>query len=194
MSGCGRTFCSGCDQEMIHRDNRKSYESASAFGQVVWRLQKRGYRGFTIGDVDMYVRRYARGAGRTLLRLVEQKNPRHKFEGAQRLALHDLDVIIRHAVDCKPHGLADDTVLDPGSGVYIVRATVGELPGSKDRRTGFPPDLDGLEQLVTVEAMDGKEVLAARPAEVLEWLVDMPGMAAIRWDAQRKLFVPGKVA
>jgi len=189
MRRCPRAFCGACDQEMIHRDNRKSHESASALGQIVWRLQRLGYRGFTIGDIDLSIRRGSRRTGRTLLRLVEQKQPGHKFEEPQQQTLHDLDVVIRHAVGCHVSGLARDaTALDPGSGVFVLRADIGEKPGLTQRATGFRSD-------VTVERPSGEVLLEGMSSmDALAWLIEMSGERGLRWHPDRHLWIPTEVA
>ena len=45
---CQRTYCPDCDEELIHRDHRHFYESASALGQIIHRMK----RTFTYGDID----------------------------------------------------------------------------------------------------------------------------------------------
>jgi hypothetical protein len=58
-SGCGRTFCRKCGQEMIHRDHRHGYESSSALGQIIWRD---GPAFLSVMDLDAVSRK---GLGRT---------------------------------------------------------------------------------------------------------------------------------
>jgi hypothetical protein len=102
---CGRTFCEHCGAEMIHRDNRKPYESASALGQIVHGLK----RTFTYGDIDGYI--YKRALN--LLRFVEHKQPHQTLKGPQDEALSLLDA----ALAC----YVDTGALHPESGVYVMR-------------------------------------------------------------------------
>ena len=116
MSGCPRTFCSSCDGEMIHRDNRRGYESASALGQIV---SRDGPRTFTVGDVDLYVVKFL--GAQVLLRLLEHKQPTAALKPMQRAALQLLDACIATAI---AHPLAPKP-LHPASGVYLIRGEVG---------------------------------------------------------------------
>lgn len=122
MSGCPRTFCPNCDGEMIHRDNRRGYESASALGQIVSRA---GPRTFTVGDVDLYVLKFF---GReVLLRLLEHKQPAAPVKPMQRETLRLLDACLAAAIE---HPLSPKP-LHAASGVYLIRGEVGAEPSGR---------------------------------------------------------------
>jgi hypothetical protein len=132
---------------MIHRDNRRSYESASAFGQIVHRKEDKGGapRDFGGGDVDWFVHRARQ---QTLLRWIEHKQPDHKFEPSQRNSLKDFDRVIRHAVNAPPPGMS----IHPDSGVYVLRGPL--VVAEKNWRR--PVDFGGKQKLM---AADGEEEL-----------------------------------
>ena len=106
---CGRHCCPDCGEDLIHRDNRKGWESASAFGQVVW---LRGPVKLTTGDIDQYAAVF-RHDGADLLRIIEHKTPRQTLSRVQWKVLRTLAL----ALDALP--------LDDRSGVYVVRGEVG---------------------------------------------------------------------
>lgn len=145
MSGCGRHFCKWCGEEMIHRDHRKHYESASALGQITWR---EGPVQLSVTDLDMMSRK-GLSSGLNLLRGIEQKQPGHKFELAQEQTLRLLDQVIRHAGLCQA---AAELHVDPRSGLYVMR---GEVAASPDwpRQTQFCGDQE-IENLATGETWD----------------------------------------
>jgi hypothetical protein len=98
--------------ELIHRDHRHGYESASALGQIIHRLK----RTFTVGDLDLYnFKRTLR-----LLRLIEHKQTDQMAKVAQNEVLSLLDRIIAHYVTCS--GAAER--LHPESGVYLMRGPI----------------------------------------------------------------------
>lgn len=111
------TCCLQCGDKLIHQGARRMHESGSPFGQ--WVHDELG-RHFTVGDVDLYVRRWYRADGKevVLLRWIEHKRTGQKFEDAQQRALIDFDAIIHHAIDCPTAPIA----LDKGSGVFVVRS------------------------------------------------------------------------
>lgn len=111
------TCCLQCGDRLIHQGARRGNESGSPFGQWV---HDELPRTFTVGDVDLYVRRWYRDGGEevVLLRWIEHKSTGQKFEDAQQRALIDFDAIIRHAIDCPTSPVA----LDKGSGVFVVRS------------------------------------------------------------------------
>lgn len=128
---------------MIHRDNRRFYESSSSLGQIINRPQRRGGapRDFGAGDVDLFIHR-SRG-DKTLLEWIEHKQPGHKFEDSQRQSLRDFDRVIRHAVNEPPPGMA----LHPSSGVYVLRGPL--VVAEKNWRR--PVDFGGNQKLLTIE-------------------------------------------
>jgi hypothetical protein len=128
MPSCGgRHFCN-CGEELIHRDHRKPWESASAFGQIVWRD---GPARLTTGDVDHYAAVLDLPDG-DLLRLIEHKQPDQSLKEMQGKVLLLVGSMIEHAVGCPLY----DRRLDPRSGVFVVR---GEITAESDgmRRTFF---------------------------------------------------------
>lgn len=147
---CGRTFCDSCGQEMIHRDHRRSYESASGFGQIV---SREGPVQLTVGDVDLYVRKWLRS--KTLLRLVEHKQPDQALKDQQARALVDLDALIRHATTCPEAPLK----MDRRSGVFVLR---GEIEPATTRyqettfagpQTLYKPDESAIATLPDAETV-----------------------------------------
>lgn len=125
--GCGRHFCPGCGEELIHRDHRRAWESASAFGQIVWRC---GPRLLTTGDIDHYACVFNNG-GPSLLRIIEHKQPDQPLKDMQARVLELLGRVIEHAIACEKFAL-----LDPRSGVFLLRGDItAEQTGR--RRTFF---------------------------------------------------------
>jgi hypothetical protein len=109
---CQRTYCPDCDEELIHRDHRHFYESASALGQIIHRMK----RTFTYGDMDGVT--YKRSL--RLLRFLEHKQPDQSAKYAQN-EVHDLlDEIIAHYVDCVTARFR----LHPYSGMYVMRGPI----------------------------------------------------------------------
>jgi len=163
MRGCGRQFCPSCGAELIHRDNRAYYESASAFGQIVWR---EGPCAITTGDIDHYCVKRLRGG--TLLRIVEHKQPRQQLGQDQRAALRIIDEIIEHYLRTSPADAS--TRLDPRSGVYIVRGIV-EAIYDRHRTTHFQGRQTATRLLTNAEEhLDDQEA-------VFVWLESYPGGA-----------------
>ena len=113
--GCPRSFCPSCDEEMIHRDHRRFYESASGFGQIV---SRDGPRSFTVGDVDLY---HWKSLGDIqILRLLEHKQRDQPIKPMQRKVLRFLETVIAHATDCPLSPLR----LHPSSSAYIFRGDI----------------------------------------------------------------------
>jgi hypothetical protein len=145
---CRRTFCDDCGQELIHRDHRNGYESASALGQIIHRMKHT----FTVGDIDLY---YFKRALR-LLRLLEHKQPGQSRKGPQNEVLNLLDRIIAHYVDCTGQ-------LHPHSGVYVMQGLVdAAAEGRHATRLGGP-------QVVTNERLDSSLGIADE-LELFDWL------------------------
>lgn len=158
MPNCGgRHFCS-CGEELIHRDHRKRWESASAFGQVVWRC---GPVDLTTGDIDHYAAVYGLN-GANLLRLIEHKQPDQPLKAMQKKTLLLLGELVEHAISCPDFG----SRLDPRSGVFVVRGLIEAEPDGL-RRTDFAG-----EQLVSRATAAGfVEVGALASSErVFRWL------------------------
>lgn len=132
MRGCGRNYCPHCDEETIHRDHRRGYESASCLGQIVWR---EGPKNLSVMDLDL-VSRKGMQDGTQLLRLVEQKQVGHKFEGPQERTLQLLDAMISHASLCKN---ATHLHVNPRSGVYVVRGEMGAATSIRRQTTFLGP-------------------------------------------------------
>jgi hypothetical protein len=148
---CRRAFCRDCDEALIHRDNRKFYESASAFGQIIHR---EGPRETTVGDIDLYMD--TRYYDASLFRIVERFQSTSPLKDRQRIALSALDSFIKHAAECP---LFTRLPLLEGSGVCIVR---GELysESSGRRKTEFASKQ-------TVSNLDGSLLLAPLHREEL---------------------------
>lgn len=138
---------------MIHRDNRRAYESASGFGQIVSRDAPRD---FTAGDVDLYVRTWL--GDQTLLRLLEHKQPAQAIKAQQARVLHDLDALIAHAIECPNAPLR----LHPESGVWLVQGQiVARTSGRRATEFGGP-------QRVWNRRYGWRELSTA--AEVFTWM------------------------
>lgn len=150
-TGCGRHFCKWCEEEMIHRDHRKFYESASALGQIIWR---EGPDRLSVTDLDV-VSRKGLPNGLQLLRGIEQKQPGHKFEDAQEQTLRLLDSVIVHAGLCPA---AVELHVDPRSGIYVIR---GEVAAAADwpRQTMFC----GTQQIVKLATGETWKIRAHEP-------------------------------
>lgn len=163
MKSCGgRHFCPGCDEELIHRDHRKGWESASAFGQIVWRD---GPKLLTTGDIDHYAAAFSRN-GPSLLRLIEHKQPEQVLKPMQEKVLLLLGDVMQHAIEC-PHFTGS---LDLRSGVFVVRGSVtAESEGT--RRTFF----EGTQEVSRATADGFLEVGELEDAErVFRWLEGTP--------------------
>lgn len=156
---CPRNFCPDCGQELIHRDNRRFYESSSALGQIIHAKPPRGApRDFGAGDVDLFVHRCRNGV--TLAKWIEHKQPGHKFEDSQQQSLRDFDRILRHAIESPPPGLS----LHGDSGVYVVR---GPLVVA-ERNWRRPVDFGGPQTLLNP---DGSELLTFKTRQQFyDWL------------------------
>jgi hypothetical protein len=137
-SGCGRTCCAYCDEEMIHRDHRGRYESASALGQIVGR---RGPLNLSVTDADLIARK-GTPEGLELLRFVEQKNPGHRFDKGQERIMRLIDRCIEHCTLCPD---AADLHLHARSGLYIMRGHIaGATTGRRETRFDGPQDVERL--------------------------------------------------
>lgn len=173
--GCPRTFCAGCDGELIHRDNRHGHESSSGFGQIVHRELPRD---FTFGDLDGVVRVWlGQLDGRTLLRLIEHKQPGMKFEEAQKRFLRDLARVLEHAIACE----ASPFKLHPESGLFVI---YGEIKAeSNGRRKTF---LAGPQRIYRIESFGmtcrQHQVAVTRSHEELHrWLTAGCGKTPPSW-------------
>lgn len=147
--GCPRTYCQGCGEEMIHRDHRRSYESASCLGQIVSREGP-----LKLGFMDMDgVSRKGLKDGSQLLRILEHKQLNAHLKANQEETLKLIAQIIEHCVKCPS---ATSLKLHPNSGLYIVR---GELTAASNgaHKTMFngPQEItryvDGISYTVTNE-------------------------------------------
>lgn len=148
MTCGGRHYCPTCDEELIHRDHRQSWESASALGQIIHRMK----RTFTFGDIDGYTLKRTH----RLLRFIEHKQPDQALKFAQGEALAVLDRVIAHYVACQPGDL------NPQSGVYVMRGPIdAATTGRRETRLAGP-------QVVT-NARLGEAVLADEMA-LFAWL------------------------
>jgi hypothetical protein len=146
MAGCGRQWCAGCGEELIHRDHRKGYESASALGQIVGR---EGPVNLSVADIDLATRKLLPD-GRVLLWLLEQKQPEHKLGSSQGRILYLLDDCVDHCTTCPG---AADLRLHPSSGLLFVRGHIaGSMKGRHETR------FDGPQTIVHVRS--GKTVIA----------------------------------
>ena len=130
MNGCGRQWCKKCSEEMIHRDHRRGYESASALGQIVWR---EGPKNISAVDLDLATLKVLRGKER-LLRLIEQKQPGHSMKWGQEEILRILDRALDH---CKLCPDASELHIEQRSGVYIIRGHVAAAADSIRKQTSF---------------------------------------------------------
>lgn len=162
---CRRTFCLDCDEELIHRDHRKSYESASALGQI---LHRQGPAEITVGDVDLLCAKW-RGSPRDrcrcgTLRVIEHKQPDQSMGALQRRALEALDEAIQIAINHPSETLR----LTPESGVHIVR---GHLDPAISRRREV--EFHGAQ---TITKLDGAVVFAPKTRiQFYDWLNCGPG-------------------
>jgi hypothetical protein len=128
--GCGRHFCPICGEEFIHRDHRKIYESSSALGQII---NREGPKNLTVGDIDTISLKRLKNKTK-LFRIIEHKEPGHKFEKPQQESLKFLSDIILHCLIC-PEAVRD-LQLDQRSAVYIMRGLI-EAANSVKKETTF---------------------------------------------------------
>ncbi len=163
---CRRSFCPDCDEEMIHRDNRKHYESASGLGQII---SRQAPRSFTTGDVDQYVRKWMGDV--TLLIVLEHKQPGQELKTQQSRVLLDLDRIFAHAVT------VPELHLHPRSGIYLVRGDIGAATSARREA-----DFKGRQ---TIHDIHGNVVFEPQTrVELWDWMdgkeVDLSGINRIR--------------
>lgn len=117
-NGCPRCRCAGCDEEMIHRDHRKFYESSSGFGQIISR--DFGHGPFGWADVDLVLERAALHRDQLpLLMVFEHKETSSKVSDSQQKILRRWAIIVHLAIVARK--------LDPNSGVYTVRGRIAGL-------------------------------------------------------------------
>jgi hypothetical protein len=150
---CRRQYCPQCNQELIHRDNRKSHESSSAFGTIIHRT---GPNELTFIDIDGCVSKI----GYNALRIIEHKQRDSPIGERQRATLRLLDWIIRFAI--KHAGL------DERAGVFLIR---GALQGIADGRREV--DFAGPQTVYRVDSANKKavKVLTAKtPKELWTWV------------------------
>jgi len=162
---CRRTFCPDCDQEMIHRDHRKSYESASALGQIIHR---QGPKQVTVGDLDLYCAKWFMSKNdpciHGVLRLLEHKQSGQAIGALQKSVLTALHEIFDIAINNPSAKLQ----LDPRSGVYIIRGPIGAATSAR-REVDF-------ENKQLISNIDGTINFAPRTRnEFYEWLNCGPG-------------------
>ena len=123
MTCPSRQYCAdpprGCGEELIHRDHRKPWESSSGLGQIISRDGPRGRcssadldQVWYQGDVDQ--------ERRSLLRLIEHKEPSARIKGGQQHILALLAAIIDFAL----HAPDAPVRLTPSSGVFVVRGRI----------------------------------------------------------------------
>lgn len=101
-------------EELIHRDNRRLWESASALGQIIWRC---GPSALTFIDIDGAI--YKRSL--RLLRIIEHKQPGQSLKGPQFELLHILAIAIENA---RMNG-----ILHADSGVFVLRGKISAEQG-----------------------------------------------------------------
>jgi hypothetical protein len=136
---------------MIHRDNRKPWESASGLGQIVHR---EGPTFIAVGDVDLYVGKLWPPGG-PVIRLIEQKQANQVLGNAQEATLKLLDKAIR-AYAATGH-------LNPHheSGVFLLRGSIGMWKGK----------VNFLGRTFKVLRMDGSIALEPpRRKQLFDWL------------------------
>jgi hypothetical protein len=159
---CPRQFCPYCGFELIHRDHRRGYESASSLGQI---LHREGPRQLTCGDIDLYVVKLMRRRGACdlcLLRILEHKQMGQPLGMMQGKALRAIEQLF--AV-----GLADPALnLHPDSGLFLVRGGIeGEQDGKRKVNYTGP-------QIIT--RINGDTVFApSTRTEFYDWLNGGPG-------------------
>ena len=149
---CGRQYCPKCGEELIHRDNRKEWESSSSLGAIIRAPSPRGGpKEISFCDIDGCVWK----AKYKILRIIEHKQPNANIGDQQLKSLKRLDLAIRSAVTTR--------VLCNGSGVFIIR---GGLHGSDHGRREV--DFCG-PQIVTT--LSGEIILKPKTRIVLwDWL------------------------
>jgi hypothetical protein len=138
--GCGRQYCPACGEELIHRDHRKIFESASALGQIIRRL---GPKAMGAADLDLCTEKCIKP--RHLLRLLEHKQDNARaVQDSQAHILWLLAWIIDHAVHCDADPKLKQ-LLDPRCGVFVIRGTIcGSDHGRREIRFTGPQTITKL--------------------------------------------------
>lgn len=162
--GCGRQFCPNCGEELIHRDHRRQFESASTLGQIVLRL---GPRSMGAADVDLCTEKCI-SKDNHLLRILEHKQDRARpFRFSQEHILDLLAAIIDHAANCTLYTERQSSLqLDPRSGVFLVHGSVIGSTGSRRECIFAGP------QTVT-RRIDGQKRIFAADADIrpfMSWI------------------------
>lgn len=152
MNTCGHQFCPKCGALLIHLLHRQGFESASGFGQVVWR---EGPVFIACGDLDLYVHVKTL----RLLRIIEHKQLGQKLSDGQREVLFLLAALIEHGRDVLK--------LHKDSGVYLIQGAVE----ADTRRICF----DGAQNIWQMKNLDFSKIASCRDAEqVFRWLEATP--------------------
>ena len=168
MLNCGgRHFCPGCGEELIHRDHRKSYELASAFGQIVYR---EGPSLITTGDIDHYCVVHQKNGSPPLVRIIEHKQPSQSIKGHGKGKGGQLGFLCLHAALFELGIKAG--IVDSRSGVFILRGKITATTNGK-RITYFEGET--VVEIVTVEGSLIRIGKLADPEAIYRWLEGTQG-------------------
>jgi hypothetical protein len=138
---------------MIHRDNRRFYESASCLGQII---SRRGPVNLTVGDVDLLSRKGLR-SGTQLLRMVEHFQATAPIKAQQRRTFELVAEVIHHCIECPR---ARYIGLSPASGLFVVKGPLGAATsGHRETRFCGPQQIIRFRDDETRTVLDEEELL-----------------------------------
>jgi hypothetical protein len=142
--GCRRVYCPGCDEEMIHRDHRRPWESSSSLGQVVRRIVTEP--DVTFMDIDLF--NYKRS-----LRLVRGIEHKQADSRADKFGQSEALGILARALDL----LVEIDGYDERSGVYLIR---GDIRGATESHRKV--EVAGPQVVRRIGSANGEVVISTR--------------------------------
>jgi|SRR6516162_11520340 hypothetical protein len=142
--GCGRQYCPNCKQELIHRDNRQSFESSSSLGAI---LHREGPAEMSLCDIDACIWKKSSNT----LRIIEHKQAQAHLGDQQLKSLLKL----RTAIDA---GIKAG-LLDNKSGVYVLRGSLQSInKGHLKVDFSGPQVLESLDREVIIKFTSRQEL------------------------------------
>jgi len=146
--GCSRQYCKYCGEELIHRDNRKLFESSSSLGAI---LRREGPSEISLCDIDACIRKQSCN----VLRIIEHKQPTANLGNQQQKNLLQLERAFAVAIKAG--------ILDPRSGIFVLR---GKVLGSANGRREV--DFNGPQILCSSNGSEIQEF--HKREELYSWL------------------------